>query len=321
MRLKNMGGVTPRDRHPDRRKTALAAVAVMLLMASAAKAGQIELNIDTTKSSLGFIEKIYDPSLGPSYKSLPFVFGNYSLTPGPWTNPSNVTSAWGKIYANWNPGASLQFNTLSRVNYNISGVSLPSRDNFGNLNQTPPPAPTQFGLEITNPNLDTVLGNSPTVYGYANIHDMWQTFGTINGSTAVTTVNGGPVLPFIGGINYIAAGASPNFNALLAVAGWEDVIGITTTKIDLTTAATSSTPFPSPYAGAQVTFDGVTLTIPVNYTLTFPSGSQTYEITTFGQLVAHPVVPEPSTMVMLGFGVAGLLGYGWRARKRRNLVA
>ena len=32
-------------------------------------------------------------------------------------------------------------------------------------------------------------------------------------------------------------------------------------------------------------------------------------------------VPEPSTVTLLGFGVAGFLTYAWRARNRKALVA
>jgi hypothetical protein len=324
MRWENLSGTKPRDRHSDRRTTALAAIAVMLLVAPSARAGMVELDIDTSLSSLGFTQRIWDPALGPSYMSIPFEFGDYQYTPGPWTNPSNVTSAWGKVYADWNPGVSLQFSSLSAVNYNISGIALPSRDNFGNINTNPlQPGPTQIALEMTNPTLDFLQENPPgSVYGFANIHDLVQTFGSVNMSTGVTSTVIQPILPNIGGNNYIAAPSGANAQSLLAISGFEDLLGLVTDILTLYDGAAGGTPFPSPFAGNVATFDGVTLTLPLTFSFTYGDpGDTIYEINTFGTLVAHVVVPEPSSMIMLGCGVAGLLSYGWRARKRRNLVA
>jgi len=297
----------------------------MLLVAPSARAGQIELTIDTALSSFGFYEEIRSPDLGPTYMSLPFQLGNYALTPGPWTNPSNVTTAWGKVYADYTPGSSLQLLSTSRVNYNTSGVSLPSRDNSGNI-VADVPAATQWGFEITNPAYDAAVGNeTPTVFGFANIHDVWQTFGTLNAGTGVTTA-GGALLTAVGGNNYAALVAGANVPALLSMNGWQDVAGFVTAKQNLSTGAASSSPFPSPFpsnppGNPLATFDGVTLTLPTNFTLTYDDDGTIYTIQTFGTLVAHVVVPEPSSMIMLGCGVVGLLSCGWRARKRRNLVA
>ena len=44
-----------------------------------------------------------------------------------------------------------------------------------------------------------------------------------------------------------------------------------------------------------------------------------------GVIVLNPAqfapTPEPSTMMLLGFGVAGLLSYAWRPRRRKAVIA
>ena len=326
MRWKNLSGTKPRDRHSDRRKTALAAIAVLLLVAPSARAGMVELNIDTSLSSLGFTQRIWDPALGPNYLSIPFEFGNYQYTPGPWANPSNVTSTWGKVYADWNPGVSLQFSSLSAVNYNISGIALPSRDNVGNINTNPTQlAPTQIALEMTNPTLDAHPARTATRVGIrlcqhprsvANVRFGGPDDGRNlhRHSTACCRIS-------VATTTLLLLRATM-LNRCWRSAGFEDLLGLVTDILTLYDGAANDTPFPSPFAGNVATFDGVTLTLPLTFSFTYGDpGDTIYEVNTFGTLVAHVVVPEPSSMIMLGCGVAGLLSYGWRARKRRNLVA
>jgi hypothetical protein len=46
-----------------------------------------------------------------------------------------------------------------------------------------------------------------------------------------------------------------------------------------------------------------------------PNGSQTFgAFEVFGN--AGPVVPEPASLTLLGIGIAGIAGYGWRRRKQ-----
>lgn len=72
--------------------------------------------------------------------------------------------------------------------------------------------------------------------------------------------------------------------------------------------------------GADIgSWDGTTLIIPVHSTLTYVIDealgiSDTIQFT--GQIVAT-LVPEPSSVIMAGLGVVGLVAAGYRARKRK----
>ncbi|MGD9721305.1 MAG: PEP-CTERM sorting domain-containing protein [Pirellulales bacterium] len=305
MRVKNKGGVAPRDRRVDRGKVAIAAFAA-LLFATTAQAGVIEFVIDSSQSSLGFVERVESGGITFEISDIVSSYGE--------PDPSNVATAWGRVYADVSTGTSIQFLSGSRINYFNAFPYLPYRNGLGNV-QAPPggnPAMAQIGLE-QKIDFDNA-GPDPAVpgFGYANIFNLWHDFGT----AATGATDGGPLVPFAGGTSYVPT--SPLLNALMAQDGWQDLFGAVVDQIYLPEAGPGDTPFPSPFAGNNITWDGVTLTIPVNFTLTFPDDADVYHITTFGQIVAHPqTVPEPSTMLMLGCGVVGLLSYAWRARKRQ----
>jgi hypothetical protein len=61
-----------------------------------------------------------------------------------------------------------------------------------------------------------------------------------------------------------------------------------------------------------------TLTIPIRRESGNAGG---LHIISTGQIVATRIVPEPSSMILLGLGALGLLGYAWRARKQKGLVS
>jgi hypothetical protein len=73
------------------------------------------------------------------------------------------------------------------------------------------------------------------------------------------------------------------------------------------------------------TWDGTTLTVPIHskiqFNVTSSNGGIDEQVLVSGQIVLTPVVPEPSSMTLLGFGVVGLLSYAWRARKRKAIAA
>jgi hypothetical protein len=321
--MMNKGGVSPCDRRIDRRKVAMAACAAVLLFATRARADIITFDIDESLSSLGFVERITAGADTFVFHKVgtAFTLSDPALAPGVPLTPAHAylassTTASGIFDADVNTGVSIKFDPVGAVNYFINsysyglgpGVYYPFYASDGSTLVAPPGGvdpsqKSQFGFEISHRD----FGGG---FGFARVHHLRQAFG--NASTGAT--DGGPIIGWSGGTTY--AGYT-GVNALMAIDGVEDVYGPVVDTIDLPTAGPSSTPFPSPFAGNPIDWDGTTLTIPVSFHLGFVDGGLTYDIDTFGQLVAHPqTVPEPSTMLMLGFGVAGLLSYAWRARKR-----
>jgi hypothetical protein len=327
--MMNKGGVSPCDRRIDRRKVAMAACAAVLLFATRARADIITFDVDESLSSLGFVERITAGADTFVFHKVgtTFTASDPGLTPGialtgAYSYLASSTTGSGIFDADVFTGTSIKFSPVGAVNYFTNtysyglgpGVYYP----FYAPNSTTLVAPpggvdpgqkSQFGFEISHK--DFGAG-----FGFARVHQLRQQFG--NAGTGA--VDGGPIIGYSAGTTY--AGYT-GVNALMAsLGGIEDVYGIVVDTIDLTQAGPSSTPFPSPFAGNPITWDGVTLTIPVNFHLNFTDDDGLiYDIDTFGAIVAHPYVPEPSTMLLLGCGVAGLLSYAWRARKRRALVA
>jgi hypothetical protein len=245
------------------------------------------------------------------------------LTPA-YAYLASSTQAWGGFKVDLNTGTSLQFQVIDgAINYfdnsdNIGfgpGVFPPFRDGNGNVVAPPGGQPhrSQFGFQISHQ-------SAGPGFGAANVFNLRHAFG----SAATGAVDGGPVLPNSGGNNYIASGSG--INALMAFDGWEDVYGPTVDSIYLPQAAPpGSTPFPSVFAGNVVTWDPSdpsagplgTLTIPLSFHLSFVDDDLTYDIDTFGQIVAT-MVPEPSTMLLSVLGVVCLTGVVQRARRKRT---
>ncbi len=308
-------GTAPRNRRSAGKAVAIAATAAaILLVTTPAHAVLVTLTIDPVLSSLGITLEMFDVGTPSDVLKLDDV----SVASGYGEpDPSNVGRPFGTIEMDWDPDVSIQFLTSSSISYLDAFDYYPYRDAIGDVVAPSDPngiaAPAQFGFEqYYSPDGGA---NFASGAGFANIHGLSQTFG----SPATGVVDGGSPLVFVGGIGgdeYVGADV-----ALSAVGGTLDWFGTVTDSSDLSTFAPGGNPLPTVFAGNTVTFDGTTLEIPIDFVLNFINGTTNYTLTTFGSatgtIIAH-VIPEPSSIVMLGFGVVGLVGCCLRARKRRR---
>lgn len=325
MRVKNKGGVTPRDRRLDRGKVAtVAALAAVLLFATQARAGEVNFVVNSAQSQLGLKLEVYD-SGDPNTRLLIDNISPQSNYGNP--DPSNVANAFGWLRADWTQGASLQLlANESQISYFNSFPYFPYKFANGSIANPPNGIPhlSQLGFEIY---LSTDGGaNYDYGFGFANIYNLFQR----PGSPSTGAVDGGSAMPYVGNDGNDVPGGGTEYytaldNGMMAVSGLQDLFGALTDEFDLSTSGVGDTPFPSPLGGAfdpfsaqVMTFDGTTLTIDMNFHLDFVDDTTVYAIDTFGQIVANVNVPEPSSMLMLGCGVIGLVGCFVRTRKRRG---
>jgi len=341
-------GGAPRDRRIDRRKVAMAAAAVLLLFATRVQAqNQIDYIIDSTQSWLSIDTVDYNPNaMNPSVPNPPSNRITAGFQPGNSTgqftyaselkqtaqNPAVVNGGTvpngslnsplhGHLFAAVDPGNSIQFFAQGQDNMRLTttGNYIPGESPPGTTSPTAPPQPGEFGAKVAA--IAAFLRNYNQVY---------DSLVSLDPATQTTPT----AIPITGGNSFDVSGI-----VLPERQGIEDIvtgIGAGPYRIDL-----SGSNFPinfyssyDPNTGNQIqgytpesgTVDPVTLqlVIPFNFVLyneVTVGSNRDYQVAVVGgRIVANPA-PEPSTIVLFGFGVVGLLSYAWRARKRKALVA
>lgn len=291
MRIFAKGGVPPCDRRLDRRKVAIAATAALFIFATATShAATVDFEIDMSKSFVTLGQVVDLTGVG-IFASVPQVAG------------SDTAPLWGNLSIGLTPGV-VALQTGSTVNLLTTGVYAPGTAN-GDDPPGPPPSTASPG------NAGFMIPVFP-LFLWANFYQ----FRTDFAATAPYPLGSGGGGPDEFDLTFYGVGTQGliAFEGAIATVstlgnGDSDAIGD-----PIAIFGTGTNPLAK--------WDGTTLTIPISSSVTVPYpglGSITYLAS--GTIVATPKVPEPSSMVLLGFGVVGLLTCGWRMKKRRALVA
>ncbi len=343
MRLLKKGGSTPCDRRLDRRKVALAAVTAALFLSATATRVIADTysilptsNLKMTVTLIDFPSKflflttptVLDPvaSFGDGLQFLPTPTGN-----------SDSAFLSGTIDATVVPGVSITLNSGSSIVPDTTGTYFPGHTGttdpvlpFPGFPGAPAPVLGNFGFVAPSilggfvamfNDMKFDFGVSPNTgsFGIPPAPPLGQTFlaGVPNTAMAITLGSfplAGNGMQFVGGtissfLNITGADASTD-----NIDGFPTMFGFTDTPLYPAGASTGS-------------LLGGLLTIPVHSSVAqivnaaTPAGPFDYEVVNFDGVIFATLVPEPSTMTLLGLGVVGLLSSAWRARKRKALAA
>jgi hypothetical protein len=308
MLTNNTNGTASRNRCINRSLLALATLAAFSLIAPTAQAAVQSFAIDNTLSSLKLQTKL-DLSASPTAPQILFSKAQVGVNTSSGGNTTGDISRFvGTIKADVNPGTIELLNSSSIVADSV-GSWAPNDPFPGPGDPLSPPNsgftnPANYGIRLAAL-ISLVAENS----GQA------MTFGAPASPYIPSFPAGIPTSP----MPLVAGSFSLTGQAMSMTAGrqaFTSAFGNDTNSI-VGFPTVFSTGAGGPDVGT-LSLDGLTLTIPVHSeipTLLFNDLGFPAIVSTIytGVIVAH-LVPEPSSIVMLGFGVVGMLAYGMRAR-------
>jgi hypothetical protein len=326
---------SPRDRRIDRRKVAMAAAAALFVFATTAQAGVVDMRLDVNASSLSYAGSNVDLSFAVAKAPPGTVVVPYTASTDFSGQGANglVAHYSGDMYVDLdNLGTITMLDT--GAGYQNAQGSVPATWTRGAYIPNMDPSNNPSG-SYPNPN----FGGAPADYGNYGI-----TVSAVGAFARVWDLSISPSADQApNGPQPMVQGPAGVYTFALAPLIWEMKSGyqalVSGLGNDLTALGDAIAPgigFPIPLGGAldstglgpAFTPNGATgvwdsntqtLTLNVNgsvrYTLDDDNAIYDKRVVT-GTLVYHPA-PEPSSMLLAGCGVVGLLSLAMRARKRR----
>jgi hypothetical protein len=254
-------------------------------------------------------------------------------------------------------GGMLTLNSGSSIVPDTTGVYFPSHTGTSDPPTTAVPPAIQPGWPVNGPPVPgnfglisfAILGATVAMFNDMTIDFGTPAQGTYYGLGAATPFGTGPIPMFAAGnVPSAMTLSGPGNTGSFSVVGQTASYGATTVTafqninaLDNNTASAAGitnnlgvsdmvplVPQWLPNATAGSLTAGGVLTIPFNSTTGLiiddngGPGPFLFEVISYtGSIVANLVVPEPSSMTLLGLGVVGLLSTAWRARKRKAMAA